>query len=349
MSAVAELLTHSCDTDHGIHRIRRGKGFSYVHHNGTPIDDVQALARIKALVIPPAWTDVWICLDRNGHIQATGRDAKGRKQYIYHPEWRAHREQLKFNELVAFGDSLVRLRRRVDADMRSSQLGLERVVATTVWLLDNTLIRVGNDEYVRSGESFGLTTLRDGHIKINGTELRFRFNGKAGKPHDVVIHDRRVANIVRRCRDLPGQRLLQYVDGDEIKSIGSRDVNAYLGLVTSSGFTAKTFRTWGASMIAFGYLRRADPPTSAREYDRQRNQAIRMASEHLHNTPAVCRRSYVHPAIIDDDRELFEKLLARANADKARSSKWMDADERAMLQFLKAADRLKARAAARAA
>jgi len=158
-----------------------------------------------------------------------------------------------------------------------------------------------------------------------------------------------VANIVRRCRDLPGQRLLQYVDGDEIKSIGSRDVNAYLGLVTSSGFTAKTFRTWGASMIAFGYLRRVDPPSSAREYDRQRNQAIRMASEHLHNTPAVCRRSYVHPAIIDDDRELFDKLLTKSNADTARSSKWMDADERAMLQFLKAADRQKARAAARAA
>src|SRR5829696_7868108 len=155
MSAVAELLSHSCDTDRGIRRVRRGKGFSYVDHDGTTIDDAETLDRIRSLVIPPAWTDVWICLDRNGHIQATGRDAKRRKQYVYHPDWRAHREALKFNELVAFGDALVNLRRRVDADMRSPQLNLDRVAATTVWLLDNTLIRVGNDEYVRSGETFG--------------------------------------------------------------------------------------------------------------------------------------------------------------------------------------------------
>ena len=211
-------------------------------------------------------------------------------------------------------------------------------------LLDNTLIRVGNDEYVRSGESFGLTTLRDGHAKIAGADLRFRFNGKAGKAHDVVIQNRRVANTVRRCRDLPGQRLLQYVDGDEVRSVGSRDVNAYLGLATTSDFTAKTFRTWGASMIAFGYLRRIDPPKSAREYDRQRNEAVRLASEHLHNTLAVCRRSYVHPAILDDDRDEFERLLERSKAGNARSSKWMSADERAMLQFLKAADRVRSRA-----
>jgi DNA topoisomerase-1 len=343
MSAVAELLSHSCDTDRGIRRVRRGKGFSYVDHAGTPIDDAETLDRIRSLVIPPAWTDVWICLDRNGHIQATGRDAKRRKQYVYHPDWRAHREALKFNELVAFGDALVGLRRRVDADMRSPQLSLDRVAATTVWLLDNTLIRVGNDEYVRSGETFGLTTLRDGHAKIEGADLRFRFNGKAGKPHDVVIRDRRVAKIVRRCRDLPGQRLLQYVDGDEIRSIGSRDVNAYLGLVTSSGFTAKTFRTWGASTIAFGYLRRVERPSSAREHDRQRNEAVRSASEHLHNTLAVARRSYVHPAILDDDRDRFDRLIERSKADKARASKWMSADERAMLQFLKASDRANAR------
>jgi DNA topoisomerase-1 len=349
MSAVAELLSHSCDTDHGIHRVRRGKGFSYLDHEGHAVGDAETLARIGGLVIPPAWTDVWICLDRNGHIQATGRDAKGRKQYVYHPLWREHREQVKFNELVGFGEALVGLRRRVDADMRSSQLDLDRVVATTVWLLDHTLIRVGNDEYARANESFGLTTLRDGHAKISGGELRFRFNGKSGKEHDLVIRDRRVANIVRRCRDLPGQRLLQYVEDGSIRSIGSRDVNAYLALTTDAGFTAKTFRTWGASMIAFGYLRRVEPPTSARQHDRHRVEAVKLASEHLHNTPAVCRRSYIHPAILDDDRQQFDRLVVRSKADRARSSKWMDADERGLLQFLKAADRAHARSSKRAA
>jgi DNA topoisomerase-1 len=337
MSAVGNLLTHSCDADRGIHRQRRGRGFSYVDHRGERITDPETLARIRSLVIPPAWTDVWICVDPTGHIQATGRDAKGRKQYLYHREWRKYRDAAKFHELVGFGEALVPLRRRVDADMRSPLLSPERVVATVVRLLDETLVRVGNDEYVRSGESYGLTTLRNRHATVRGAEVRFRFPGKSGTPHDVVVHDRRVANIVRRCRELPGQRLLQYVDGDEVRSIDSRDVNAYLGLVTSADYTAKTFRTWGASAVAFGHLRRLEP-SSAREHDAQRAEAVRLAAAHLHNTPAVCRKSYVHPAILADDRADIDRLIERSRANTARASRWMDADERALLKFLTAAE-----------
>jgi DNA topoisomerase-1 len=337
MGDIEDLLTHSCDADGGIRRRRRGKGFSYVDDSGARVTDPETLDRIRALAIPPAWTDVWICLDPSGHIQATGRDAKNRKQYLYHRRWREYRDAAKFHELVEFGEMLPALRKRVDADMRSPRLGPDRVVATVVRLLDETLIRVGNDEYVRSGESFGLTTLRNRHATVEGAEVRFRFRGKSGTPHDVVVHDRRVANIVRRCRELPGQRLLQYVDGDEVKGIDSRDVNEYLGRVTSAGYTAKTFRTWGASAVAFGHLRHLEP-ASRREHDAQRVEAVRIAAAHLHNTPAVCRKSYVHPAILADDRAELDQLIERSGANASRASRWMDADERALLKFLTAAE-----------
>ena len=332
---VGNLLTYSCDADRGIHRHRRGTGFTYVDHRGKRITDPETLERVRALAVPPAWTDVWICVDANGHVQATGRDAKNRKQYLYHRRWREYRDAAKFHELAAFGAGLVPLRRRVDADRRAPRLSLERVVATVVWLLDDTLVRVGNDEYVRSGESFGLTTLRNRHATIEGAEVRFRFPGKSGTPHDVVVRDRRVANIVRRCRELPGQQLLQYVDGDEVRSVGSRDVNAYLGLVTAADYTAKTFRTWGASAVALGHLRRLEP-ANGREHDEQRAEAVRIAAAHLHNTPAVCRKSYIHPAILSDDREDLDRLIERSRANAVRTSRWMDADERALLKFLTA-------------
>lgn len=337
MGGIDDLLTHSCDADGGIRRRRRGKGFSYVDDGGTRVTDPETLARIRSLAVPPAWTDVWICLDPSGHIQATGRDAKNRKQYLYHRRWREYRDAAKFHELAEFGAMLPDLRKRVDADMRSPQLGADRVVATVVRLLDETLIRVGNDEYVRSGESFGLTTLRNRHATVEGAEVRFRFRGKSGTPHDVVVHDRRVANIVRRCRELPGQRLLQYVDGDEVRSIGSRDVNEYVGRVTSADYTAKTFRTWGASAVAFGHLRHLEPATP-REHDAERAEAVRIAAAHLHNTPAVCRKSYIHPAILADDRAELDELIERSGANAARASRWMDADERALLKFLTAAE-----------
>lgn len=345
MNDAGGLLTHSCDADDGIHRRRRGKGFSYTDHRGNRITDPETLARIRSLVIPPAWTDVWICADATGHIQATGRDAKNRKQYLYHDKWREHRDAAKFHELVGFGEALVALRKRVDADMRSPRLSRDRVLATVVRLLDTTLIRVGNDEYVRSGESFGLTTLRNRHARVEGPEVRFRFPGKSGTPHDVVVHDRRVANILRRTQELPGQRLLQYVDGEDVRSVGSRDVNEYLDEVTGGGYTAKTFRTWGASAVAFGHLRGREPATR-REHDAQRAEAVRIAAAHLHNTPAVCRKSYVHPAILADDREDIDRLIKRSRANTARTSRWMDADERALLKFLTAAERAQRRLAA---
>ncbi|MBO0607979.1 DNA topoisomerase IB [Myceligenerans salitolerans] len=345
MDTVGTSLAHSCDTDPGIRRRRRGKGFTYVDERGARVTDRETLARIRALAVPPAWTDVWICADPAGHLQATGRDAKNRKQYRYHPRWREHRDAAKFHELAGFGEALVPLRRRVDADLRSPGLEQDRVIATVVWLLDATLIRVGNDEYVRSGESFGLTTLRNRHAAIEGSEVRFRFPGKSGAPHDVVVHDRRVARIVRRCRELPGQQLLRYVDGDEVRSVGSREVNDYLGRVTAADYTAKTFRTWGASAVAFGHLRRLTP-SNGREHDTQRAEAVRMAAGHLHNTPVVCRKSYIHPAILADDRGELDELIERSGANAARTSRWMDADERALLKFLTEAERIHGSAAA---
>ncbi|MFI2362963.1 DNA topoisomerase IB [Promicromonospora sp. NPDC019610] len=340
----AEGLTHSSDADPGLHRRRRGRGFSYTDQRGDRVTDERTLDRIRALVIPPAWTDVWICPDATGHIQATGRDVKGRKQYLYHHEWRRTRDAAKFEELTGFGEGLVALRKQVDADMSAPRLSLDRVAATVVRLLDETLIRVGNDEYVRSGDSYGLTTLRNRHATVDGAEVRFRFTGKSGAPHDVVVDDRRVANIVRRCKELPGQRLLRYVDGDEVRDVGSRDVNDYLGRATGAGWTAKTFRTWGASAVAFGHLRRLAPADQA-EHDAQRVEAVKIAARHLHNTPAVCRKSYVHPAILADDRAELDRLIARSGADDVRTSRWMAADERALLRFLTVAERARRRAA----
>ncbi|MFD7310461.1 DNA topoisomerase IB [Promicromonospora sp. NPDC059942] len=326
-------LTHSSDADPGIRRRRRGRGFGYIDDRGDRVTDQETLERIRALVIPPAWTDVWICADGSGHVQATGRDAKNRKQYLYHHGWREYRDAAKFDDLAGFGEALVGLRKQVDADMGASRLSLDRVAATVVRLLDETLIRVGNEEYVRSGESYGLTTLRNRHAAVTGAEVRVRFQGKSGKPHDVVLHDRRVANIVRRCKDLPGQHLLRYVDGDEVRSVGSDDVNEYLGRVTGAGYTAKTFRTWGASAIALGHLRGLEPADQA-EHDAQRVEAVRVAAEHLHNTPAVCRKSYVHPVILTDDRATLDELIVRSGADAVRSSRWMSSDERALLKLL---------------
>jgi DNA topoisomerase I len=344
MGDAGDGLTHSSDADPGLHRRRRGRGFSYTDHRGHRVTDEETLERIRSLVIPPAWTDVWICADATGHVQATGRDVKDRKQYLYHPRWRETRDAAKFDELAGFGESLVALREQVDADMGARTLSLDRVVATVVRLLDETLIRVGNDEYVRSGESYGLTTLRNRHAVVEGAEVRFRFAGKSGTRHDVVVHDRRVAGIVRRCRELPGQQLLRYVDGDVVRDVGSRDVNDYLARVTGAGYTAKTFRTWGASAVALGHLRRLEP-TDQREHDAQRVEAVRVAADRLHNTPAVCRKSYVHPAILADDRADLDRLLTRSRANAVRTSRWMEADERALLKFLTVAERARRTAA----
>jgi DNA topoisomerase I len=288
-------LVYVDDTMPGYRRRRRGRGFSYVDGAGHPIVDRQVVERLRRLAVPPAWTDVWLCPDPSGHIQATGRDAKGRKQYRYHDDWQRARDDAKFESLVDFGHSLALLRERVRHDMARRDLSFERVVATTVWLLDRTLIRIGNSEY--SGDSYGLTTLLDEHVDIEADTLRFRFVGKSGTPHDVVLADRRVARIVQRCQELPGQNLLQYIDDGTPCSIDSRDVNDYIREATRSSFTAKTFRTWGGSTYALERLLASGPPSSERAATLDIRRAMKETAERLRNTATVCRQSYVHPAV----------------------------------------------------
>jgi DNA topoisomerase-1 len=290
-------LVYVDDAGPGYGRRRCGRGFVYLDANGSPLRDRETIERLRGLVVPPAWTDVWFCVDAAGHIQATGRDAKGRKQYRYHVEWQRAREEAKFDSLVDFGHALPILRDRIDADMRRRDLSFERVVATTVWLLDNTLIRIGNAEYAE--DSYGLTTLRDEHVDVSAATLHFRFVGKSGKPHDVVLSDRRVARIVAKCQELPGQQLLQYVADDDVRGVGSRDVNDYIRDVTRSGFTAKTFRTWGGSVHALGRLRELEPPRSDTEAKIQSREAIKATAALLRNTATVCRQSYIHPTVLD--------------------------------------------------
>jgi DNA topoisomerase-1 len=290
-------LVYVDDSAPGYGRRRAGRGFVYLDAKGAPLRDRETIERLRALVVPPAWTDVWFCVDPDGHIQATGRDAKGRKQYRYHAEWQRAREEAKFESLVDFGHALPILRERIDADMGRRELSFDRVVATPVWLLDHTLIRIGNAEY--SNDSYGLTTLLDEHVDVSPTRLHFRFVGKSGKPHDVSLSDRRVARIVGKCQDLPGQQLLQYVEGDDVRGVGSRDVNDYIRDVTRSAFTAKTFRTWGGSVYALGQLREFGPPETDTEAKIQTREAIKATAGVLRNTATVCRQSYIHPTVVE--------------------------------------------------
>lgn len=289
-------LVYVDDGQPGYRRRRCGRGFVYLDVDGAPLRDGDTIDRLRTLVVPPAWTDVWFCVDPAGHIQATGRDAKGRKQYRYHDQWQRAREEAKFDSLVDFGHALPILRERVDADMRRRDLSLQRVAAATVWLLDRTLIRVGNTEYAT--DSYGLTTLLDEHVDVSPATLHFRFVGKSGKPHDVLLSDRRLARVVRQCQELPGQQLLQYVADGEVRGIGSRDVNDYIRDVTRTAFTAKTFRTWGGSAYALGQLRAMGPAGSETEAKAQTREAIKATAAVLRNTATVCRQSYVHPAVV---------------------------------------------------
>jgi DNA topoisomerase-1 len=299
-SARAAGLRYSNDTRPGISRRRAGRGFSYRDADGTPIRDSAVLGRIRALAIPPAWTDVWICPDPAGHLQATGRDARGRKQYRYHARWRARRDESKFERLIDFGRALPRIRRRCDADLARPGLAREKVLATVVRLLETTLIRVGNDEYARLNRSFGLTTLRGRHVRVDGTTIRFRFRGKSGQRHEVGLRDRRLAAIVRRCQELPGQELFAYVDPDgEVHDIASDDVNDYLREISGADVTAKDFRTWAGTVLAYRALRAAGVAEDARDAQRNVVAAVKQTALQLGNTPAVARRSYVHPAVVD--------------------------------------------------
>jgi DNA topoisomerase-1 len=298
MSARA-TLRHVDDSEPGIRRERRGKGFIYRQPNGAVVHDAQVLQRIRALAIPPAYRDVWICRSPNGHLQATGRDARGRKQYRYHARWRSRRDAQKFSRIAAFGKVLPALRLRVARDLRLPGLPRDKVLAAVMRLLDRSLIRVGNEEYVRSNRSYGLTTLRTRHVTARGGHLRFDFRGKSGRRQRVSIDDARLAAIVRRCRELPGQLLFQYRDDDgHTQRVRSNDVNAYLRDVAGEEFTARDFRTWGAStqaLLAFAADLRRDEtaPTAQRT-----NACIKTVAEHLGNTAAVCRKSYIDPRIV---------------------------------------------------
>jgi DNA topoisomerase-1 len=331
LAAAAAGLRYVNDGEPGIRREPAEDGFRYSAPDGAEIADEGELKRIKSLGIPPAWSDVWICADAEGHLQATGRDARGRKQYRYHPRWREVRDETKYERLSAFGRALPALRERVDADLARPDLPREKVVAAVVRLLERTHIRVGNPEYARDNKSYGLTTMRDQHVKVESGKIRFAFKGKSGVRHAISLSDRRLAKIVQRCRDLPGQQLFQYLDDDgERLALSSSDVNAYLREVTGQPFTAKDFRTWAGSVHAMSLLRQAPPEERLRDAKRQVNAAVEQVAERLGNTPAVCRRCYVHPAVIET---YLEGSLADRAADPPPIP-GLDPDEEALLALL---------------
>lgn len=293
-------LRYATDASPGLARRRSGRGFSYRDPNGIRVSDPEILARIRSLAIPPAWTDVWICRWPNGHLQASGRDARGRKQYRYHKRWHERRDTDKFDRMLAFAGVLPAIRARCDEDLGKRGLPREKVLAAVVRLLELTLIRVGNDEYARLNRSFGLTTLRVRHARIEGNEIRFRFRGKSGLTNEVDLRDRRLATVVRRCQDLPGQELFQYIDeAGEAHDVASDDVNDYLRDAAGGDYTAKDFRTWAGTVLAYRALRALQPGDDERDARRNVVEAIRQTAGALRNTPAVARRSYVHPAILE--------------------------------------------------
>jgi DNA topoisomerase-1 len=326
-SAKSAGLRYVTDASPGMRRKRSGKGFSYRAPDGTTIRDRAVLRRIKAIVIPPAWTDVWICPSPTGHIQASGRDAKGRKQHRYHPRWREVRDEDKYERMIAFGEALPKLRKRIDDDLSQRGIPRSKVLATVVRLLELTLIRVGNEEYARANASYGLTTLRDHHVEVEGSKLRFRFQGKSGKAHEVEIADRRLAAIIKRCRTLPGQELFQYVDDEgAAQSIDSGDVNDYLRETMGEEFTAKDFRTWSGSLLAAQTLRTAGDDEA--DANRRVVDAVKLVARRLGNTPATCRKHYIHPLVIE--AFLAGRLAAAAGDDD------LPAQEAALLKLLKA-------------
>ncbi len=330
-------LRYSSDERPGIRRRRKGKGFSYIGTDGKPIRDARTLDRIKALGIPPAYREVWIATDPRGHLQATGRDAKGRKQYRYHPRWREARDETKYERMIDFGQALPKIRERTDADLRRKGLPREKVLAAVVQLLEKTLIRVGNEEYARENKSYGLTTLRDKHVRVDDERLRFHFRGKSGVEHRVTLDDRRLARIVKRCRDLPGQELFQYLDDDGARhTVESDDVNEYLREISGEEFTAKDFRTWAGTVLCSLALREFDTCLSEAEAKKNVVAAVKRVAERLGNTPAVCRKSYIHPAILDAylDGSMVQALHDFAEQEAGDRPSEIDAAERTLLDML---------------
>jgi DNA topoisomerase I len=330
-------LRYVSDTDPGIRRKRAGKNFSYIGLDGKPIHDQEVLRRIRSLGIPPAWNNVWICPKPNGHIQANGRDAKGRKQYRYHPHWREVRDETKYNRMIAFGEALPTIRARISHDLKLPGLHREKVLAAVVWLLDTTAIRVGNEEYAKENGSFGLTTLRNQHVDISGSKIYFHFRGKSGKEHTVSVQNRQLARIVKRCQDLPGYELFQYIDDNGQRStIESADVNDYLRQVSGRDFTAKDFRTWAGTVFAMDALQNLGEAENQTQAKKKVGQAIEVAAEHLGNTKTICRKCYVHPAVVDAYLEgTLLTSLSQQHDESASDASGLRPEETHVLQFLK--------------
>jgi DNA topoisomerase-1 len=331
-------LRYVSDAQPGYTRKRKGESFQYFDTEGKLIRDETRLLRIRRLAIPPAYTDVWICPSPNGHIQATGRDDRRRKQYRYHERWRAQRDENKYDRMLVFGDALPKIRRRVRADLKLPGLPRNKVLATVVQLLERTFIRVGNEEYARQNKSFGLTTMRNRHVEVKGSQLRFRFRGKSGKEHEVDFQDRRVAKIVRKLQDLPGQELFQYLNkDDEVRNVTSQDVNDYLREITGEEFTAKDFRTWAGTLLAAMALNAQESFSTKEQARANIKDAISAVSKILGNTPAICRKCYVHPAVLEAylGGELIEGLKRRTEETLAQKIDDLRSDEIAVLTFLR--------------
>jgi DNA topoisomerase-1 len=336
-SAKAAGLRYVSDTTPGIARIRIGKGFCYIDTGGKRIGEGNVLERIKNLAIPPAWIKVWICADPDGHLQADGRDARDRKQYRYHPRWRAIRDHTKYHRMIAFGHALPRIRARLERDLALPELPRQKVLATVVSLLEATLIRVGKEEYARQNGSFGLTTMRGRHVEVSGASIRFRFRGKSGIQHSIDVNNKRLAQIVKQCQDLPGQELFQYLDADgACHTIDSADINQYLEQISGQAFTAKDFRTFVGTVLAAWALREFEAFDSQTQAKQNVMRAIELVAKRLGNTKTVCRKCYIHPAVIDAylAGSLVHTLRQRAESELTQSLDKLKPEEAAVLAFL---------------
>jgi DNA topoisomerase-1 len=336
-SARSAGLRYVSDASPGIGRRRHGKGFSFVDPGGKVVRDRETLARIKSLVIPPAWKQVWVCPNPKGHLQVTGRDARGRKQSRYHPRWREVRDETKYHRMMIFGAALPALREHIDHYLSLPGLPRPKVLATIVRLMETTFIRVGNEEYARENHSYGLTTMRNKHVQVEGASITFSFQGKSGVRHTVDLHDRRLAKIIQRCQEIPGYELFQYVDRDgEHHNIDSADVNEYLQVITGQDFTAKDFRTWAGTVMACGMLREFESFASQTEAKKNVVQAIKAVAARLGNTPSVCRKCYVHPEVLDCylSGTLFRSVKQVVHAEAAESPDTLRQEEEALLHLL---------------
>ena len=335
-AALSSGLIYVSSLESGISRKQGTNGFRYYMADGSRITNITEIARLNALAIPPAYVDVVISTNPLSHLQAIGKDARGRKQYRYHPDWHSERGRSKFDRLVDFADRLPDIRQRVDADLRSRGLNMDKALATLVWMLDNLYIRIGNAAYEEANRSYGLTTLKNRHVQVEGGRVKFRFKGKSGKEWNLIHSDRRIANVVRRLQELPGQQLFKYVcDEGGCRQISSQDVNAYIRETSGSDFSSRQFRTWGATCMAAAVLAPLDVETSERAIARQINEAIDAVASRLVNTRSVCRSSYVHPAVLEDFRRgrLRELLKIRTNSE--RLLEWMDLEEIRVQRWLK--------------